>query len=188
MGGRGVSGAGSDGSLRLVWRLFSPSFRQVSCALTRQQRAFVLTVEDGDQVLTSCVGSELETLHAKAAEWRALLEARGYIPVGAARASDPRPAERRGEARTALIGLVECAAVLELQHPAIARRIRDRATEGLVAVGLRDHALMAEAIAACRNLVAEVSAADSEAALLASSMALLDRAESTLPDAPNRLQ
>ena len=191
MDGRGAQspGTASDGSLRLVWRLFSPSFRQVSCAVTRSDERFTLTVQAEDQVLTACEGAELADLHAKAAEWRTLLEARGYVPVTAVRVSEPRPAlerrgealERRGEARTAFIGLIECAALLELQHAAAARQIRDRATEGLVAVGLRNPGLMSEAIQNARRAVSGIAPAESEKALLSSCLALLDRAQATLP-------
>ena len=98
-------------------------------------------------------------MHARASDWRAQLEARGYIPASSVRTSEPRPTARSCEGRAAFLGLMECAAVFELQQPAIARQLRDRATEGLVAVGLADTAFTSQTILRCREILTAAAGA-----------------------------
>jgi hypothetical protein len=165
---------------RIVWRLFSPSFRLISCELSEHDGRFRLCVANGEEVLAFCEAGEFETLHARAAEWRAQLEARGYQPSGSVRAADA-PSGRRCETRTAFLGLLECAAVLELQCPDLARQLRDRATEGLVAVGLSDPDLILSTVASSRELLANAASPEPDPSLIRSCIALLDRVEAMTP-------
>src|SRR5687768_11714864 len=185
MDGRGVQqqtpAAANAVSSRLVWRLFSPSFRLVSCVVARENGAFKLTVECGDQVLASCQAPDLESLHARASDWRAQLETHGYVATSSVRDADVRPASRPGEARAAFLGLLECAAVLELRHPQLARRLRDRVTEGLVAVGLSDSDFIRQTVALSRDVLSAVPPVETDGDLIRSCLALLERVEVTLP-------
>lgn len=183
MDGRGVVPAAASGtsSSRILWRLFSPSFRLISCELSRHDGQFRLCVANGEQVLAFCESQQLETLHARAAEWRSQLESRGYLPSGSVRAGDAQQDRRRCETRTAFLGLLECAAVLELQRPDLSRQLRDRATEGLVAVSLSDSGLILSTVAASRELLANPRPPEPDASLIFSCIALLDRIEAMTP-------
>lgn len=165
-----------QGASRLVWRLFSPSFRLISCTLEKNGGGYHLAVRCGTELMTSCEAADLEPLHARASEWRSQLEARGYRPADSVRASDAAPAARACESRAALLGILESAAVLELQQDGLARQLRDRATEGLVAVSLKDADYLAHTIVLCRAVLAEAAGAPGvDSCLISSCHTLLDR-------------
>lgn len=167
---------------RLVWRLFSPSARQLKCQMQTHPGRFELVIADdrGQQIIRTSF-DELASLHRKASDLRQALEARGYVPFGY-----DRPTETRigmpSEARAAFCGLIECAELLSLDKRGVSSALREAATTGLVAVGLQDIQMTRDAISTSRAALSR--AADRRAgsgALLDSCEALLARVESTLP-------
>lgn len=164
-----------DTGARLVWRLVSPAARLVCCHVRRSGTEFELVVSAGSDDVMVWTAPELTPLHARAAEWRATLEQRGYRAAGAVSHSSERPCE----ARAAFRGLIECSDVLGLHDRGAASILREHATAGLVAVALQDADLISDAIAlsraALRDLVADGDVSD----LVASCEALLSRIEAT---------
>jgi hypothetical protein len=158
---------------RLVWRLFSPTSRQVSCQVRRVNGHFVLAVADEQQEIVTAQALELELLHAKAAAWRNALEARGYVPDGRS-VSGPRTPS--SEPRAAFRGLIESAELLGLTDREAAVALRDCAMTGLVGIGLHDAAMIRDAIAQSRQALSQVSRTGIEP-LLNSCETLLSRVE-----------
>lgn len=170
------------GSPRIAWRLFSPSFRLLVCGVTKAGDDFELRVTCGRDVLTTHRAPRLEAAHDRATEWRTELERQGYVPADAIRLSTPRASSTASEARTAFIGLVECAVILGLEQPAAGRALRDRATEGLVAVGLSDVDLIRRTVAAARGVLQSASMSERpDHDLIRSCHSLLERIEAALP-------
>jgi hypothetical protein len=182
MDGRGATPretAGNDA--RLVWRLFSPSARLLSCRVRKAGERFELLVCNGDDEIVTATDHSLEPLHEKASMWRASLEAHGYLPAdggdrrGVSRANPP------SEPRAALRSLLECAELLSLADSNAARELRQHITTGLVAVGLQDTTMTRDVIGMMRDTLARVSATGSDLGpLLRSCEALIARIESTL--------
>lgn len=178
--------ARGTGSSRMVWQLFSPSFRLIVCSVWRTPSGFALRVTCGDDVLASCEAATLESLHDRAAEWRMQLESHGYMASASVPASARRPAARPSEARAAFIGLIECASLLGLRQPDAGRELRDRATEALVALGLSDNDLLTTSMDAARCVLARASAGDADCDLIRSANVLLDRVEGQLGRSPSK--
>lgn len=171
------------GSPRIAWRLFSPSFRLLVCAVTKVAGGFELRVTSGADVLTTYRAPRLEAVHHRAAEWRTQLERRGYVSAAMARVSDAaaRACSTSSEARAALIGILECATILELEQPAAGRALRDRATQGLVALAMADGDLIRDIVAAARGLLQPNGKSDNSSDdLIRSCRCLLERVEATL--------
>jgi hypothetical protein len=160
----------------MEWRLFSPSARPLACEIQPAAEGFILRVtRDGDLLFTA-QAADAAPLRERAKAWRETLEASGYSPVPA---GPGNPGGRPSEVRSALRGLIECAAVLQVQDPSAARELRDRATEALAALALRDFQTLIEAVAAARLALTRTALGTPGANdLIASCHALLDRIES----------
>jgi hypothetical protein len=182
MDGRGAQSRNAAGEhARIVWRLFSPSARVLSCQLRKVDGHFELIVENGHEEIVTAAALELEALHAKAAEWRVSLESYGYVPAAGAQQTHAH-APHNGEPRTAFRGVIECAEALSVVEPQVASELRQHATTGLVAVGLQDDDMTRDAIALSREALARVKAESVNLdPLLKSCEALLARVEETLP-------
>ena len=187
MDGRGAQSSSADGEhARIVWRLFSPSARVLSCQLRKIDGHFELVVENGHEEIVTAAALELETLHAKAAEWRVSLESYGYVPAGGAQPTHAKAAGS-GESRAAFRGVIECAETIALEDTQIASELCQHATTGLVAIGLQDSSMTREAVGLSRQALARVAAAGAYMdPLLKSCEALLARIEETLPPSDSR--
>jgi hypothetical protein len=171
--------AGHD--VRVVWRLFSPSARMLSCELRRIDGRFQLIVAAGTQEIVTSDAPELEPLHAKAAEWRTALEAHGYVPADDIRGTASARCSLPSEGRTAFRSLVECAELLSTEDRDAAHALRHHATTGLVAIGLQDAGMTCDAIALSRLALQRVNAGSADVQpLLHACETLLARIEATL--------
>jgi hypothetical protein len=187
MDGRGAQSRSAGGEhARIVWRLFSPSARVLSCQLRKIDGHFELVVENGHEEIVTAAALELEALHAKAAEWRVSLESFGYVPAPSGR-SGHVTARDDGEPRAAFRGVIECADALSIEEPQVAAELRQHATTGLAALGLRNAGMTHDAIALSRQALARVKPGNVNLdPLLKSCEALLARIEETLPPADAR--
>lgn len=175
------SASPADGDARLVWRLRSPSARQLTCKMRRtSDRLELFITDDDDRPLIGTSFEKLTELHQKAAQLRGALEVRGYVPAGSGRADAPMRVD--SEARTAFRGLIECAELLSLDQRDAGAALRDAATMGLVAVGLNDPQTTKDAIARAKDaLVRARGRRATDEALLRSCDALLEQVEWSLP-------
>lgn len=166
---------------RPIWRLFSPSASIVCCEVDKAVDGFEMRVQRDEEIMFTCHAQDLEKLHLLAAGWRVQLESNGYAPV-AGIAATASPSRRRScEMRTAFIGLVQCAELLESSDANRARALRDHATAGLVAVALRDSATTRETISAARQTLDGIRSEERTVqVLLKSCHALVDRLEGSV--------
>lgn len=161
----------------MEWRLFSPSAKPLACEIQQAAGVFVLRVTRDGVLLFTEQATALGPLRERAQAWRETLEATGYTQV---RASHALPGGRPSELRSALRGVIECAAVLQAHDSPTARELRDRATEALAALALRDSETLTGAVAAARDALSRMAGSDPVASdLIASCHALLDRIEAT---------
>lgn len=184
---KGAQPAGAVGhDARLVWRLFSPSARLLSCRVRKAGERFELLVCNGDEEIVTASDHALEPLHEKASLWRASLEAHGYLPADG---GDRRAASRANppsEPRAAFRSLLECAELLSLADPKAARELRQHITTGLVAIGLQDSTMTSDVIGMMRETLARVTATGGDIGpLLRSCEALLGRIEQSLMPGPS---
>lgn len=160
----------------MEWRLFSPSAKQLSCEIDKTPDGYVLRVTREGGVLFTAHAGDPEPLRARAAAWRDSLEANGYSQ----RPSGPSlPGGRPSELRSAFVGLIECASMVELHDAAAARALRHHATSGLAAASLGDTATLAHVVTALREALSRIEAPAQIADLVASCHALLDRIEAS---------
>jgi hypothetical protein len=153
----------------------------LSCELRRTDGHFELVVAAGTQPIVTTAAPELAVLHAKAAEWRTALEAHGYVPASDVRGTAASRCNPPGEQRTAFRSLVECAELLADYERDIAQELRQHATTGLVAVGLRDPDMTREAIALARGTLSRLATAAADVQpLLHACETLLSRIETAL--------
>lgn len=144
--------------------------------MRRQGAGFELVVSAGSDEVMVWTASELSALHARAAEWRATLERRGYRVAGAA----PRPSDQSSEARAAFRDVIECCDLIARHDRGAAAALRDHATAGLVAAALQDEDLARDAIARARGVLRNLTTVDGDGQyVLASCDALLSRIEAT---------
>lgn len=159
----------------MEWRLFSPSAKPLSCEIHEEAEGFVLRVSRDGALLFTAHAPEPGPLRARAAAWRETLEASGYTPIAAGRSL---PGGRPSELRSALRGLIDCAAELQMHDGPAARELRDHATAALASLALRDRETLTGAVAAARAALSRMSAGTpGPNDLIASCHALLDRIE-----------
>lgn len=187
MDGRGAPPSGAVGhDARLVWRLFSPSARLLSCRLRKVDGHFELIVANGDEPIVTSAAKELEPLHAQASLWRASLEAHGYLPADGGDRRAVSRANPPSEPRAAFRSLLECAELLSLADPGAARELRQHITTGLVAIGLQDSTMTRDVIGMMRETLGRVTATGGDIGpLLRSCEALLGRIEQSLMPGPS---
>ena len=179
MDGRGATPRDAVGhDARLVWRLFSPSARLLSCRLRKVDGHFELIVASGEEEIVTSAAEGLESLHAKASMWRASLEAHGYLPAETEERRRSSRANPPSEPRAAFRSLLECAELLSLADPNAARELRQHITTGLVAVGLQDSTMTHDVIGMMRETLGRVTTTGHDIEpLLQSCEALLARVE-----------
>lgn len=167
----------------MEWRLFSPTAKPLTCEILDTPVGCALRVVRDGAILFTAHAPGPEPLRARAAAWRENLERSGYSlrpPAGSPSGGPP------SEIRSALVGVIECATVLELHDRGAARALRNQATSGLAAAALGDAAGLAAVVASLRATLSEVDLPSPPIRdLVASCQSLIDRIEAaSSPAAP----